>query len=81
MSSMRAKLTINNIDNQHEGQEVLNFSAVCRSEGYGEDGADENNTYAQFTPTADLRMVIQNPALLGKFEIGEEYYVDFVKAN
>lgn len=89
MEVMRAKLKVVNIealklsseDESKTTQENLTFSAVCRSEGYPEDGSDENNTYAKWTPTADLQMIITNPALFGKFKVGDEFYVPFIKAN
>lgn len=80
MSNMRAKMEVSNIV-AGVNSETLHFRAVSKSEAYPEDGADENNTYAMWTPTADLQMQVNNPALLGKFEIGEEYYLDFTKAE
>lgn len=62
-------------------QQTLTFNAVARSEQYPEDGSDENNTYARWTPTASVSMCVTNPALFGKFEVGQEYYVDFTKAD
>lgn len=53
------------------------MTAVCKSDSYPEDGSDENNTFAKFTPDATLRMNIQNPALHGKFEVDQEFYLDF----
>lgn len=50
--------------------------AVCASK-YPEDGSDEDNTYAKFTPGADLSMNIANPALFGSFKVGDTFYVDF----
>lgn len=78
---MRAKLKLATID-KHEDvqQETLFFHAVCKTDGYDDDGLDENNTYAKFTPSADLRMLINNPVLLGQFEVGQEFYVDFIPA-
>mgnify|MGYP000571989624 CR=1 FL=1 len=76
---MRAKLKIDHID-QYEGGENLTFSAVCADE-FGQDGEDENNTYARYTPAADLKITIQNPNLFGTFEVGQEFYVDFTPAN
>ena len=72
---MRAKVKVTNV-NKYEGSENLTFNAVCAKE-FGSDGRDENNTYARYTPSAEFKMTINNPALLGKFEIGAEYYVDF----
>ena len=51
--------------------------AVSKSEPYSEDGSDENNTYAKFSPSASLRITITNPALIGQFNPGETFYVDF----
>lgn len=61
--------------------ESVKFRAVCKSDGYGEDGMDENNTFAKFSPTADLSINICNPNLFGKLNEGDQFYVDFTKAN
>lgn len=76
MSLMRAKMRVNNIVS-HSDSETLNMSAVGKSEGYESDGKDENNTFAMFTPAAELTIHIANPALNGKFNEGQEFYVDF----
>jgi hypothetical protein len=73
---MRAKLKLNNVQ-KFEGCEVLTFNAVCKNEGYPADGSDENNTFARWTPNAELKMTVNNPALLGVYEPGQEFYVDF----
>jgi hypothetical protein len=79
MTEMRAKMRIEKVDTQFDGQETLHFRAVSRSERYPEDGSDENNTYARFSPMGELSLTVANPALLGKFAYGEEYYLDFTK--
>lgn len=53
---------------------------VQSEEGYPEDGSDEDNTYASFTPSADLKMHIANPALFGRVKTGDRCYVDFTKS-
>ena len=84
MSQMRAKMQVSSVHDNGDGAEitsqVLKFSAVAASE-YGEDGSDENNTYAKFTPDGAVRLVVANPDLIGKFAVGDEYYVDFTKAG
>lgn len=80
MSAMRAKMKINHIDKRHEGYETLYMNPVARNSAYPADGADENNTYAKFSPSGMLSLTIANPDLLGKFQEGEEYYLDFTKA-
>lgn len=77
---MRAKLVVQSIDN-HATADTLNFRAVYKTDGYPENGLDENNTFSKFTPQADLQMVINNPALVGTFNVGDEFYVDFTKVE
>lgn len=79
MPAMRAKLRLHHIDRQFPEQETLHYHAVAASK-YPEDGSDENNTYAKFSPSAVLQITVRNPNLLGKFAEGEEFYVDFTKA-
>lgn len=81
---MRAKLRVSYVhEHIYDGvknQERLSFHAVCASK-YPEDGSDENNTYAKYSPSAEFTIYVANPALFGKFKVGEEYYVDFTNAN
>jgi hypothetical protein len=85
MTTMRAKLRVTFVQEHFYGPdksksaETVRFCAVAASK-YPADGADENNTYAKFSPQADLSITIANPALWGKFETGQEYYTDFTKA-
>jgi hypothetical protein len=79
MAKMRAKLKINSIET-FEKAERLKFSAVSAS-SYTSDGFDENNSFAAFTPQADLSMLITNKELLGTFAPGEEFYLDFTPVN
>lgn len=81
MAAMRAKMRINHVEKRFEGQETLYMNPVAKSGGYPEDGADENNSYAKFSPSGQLSLTVANPALLGKFAVGEEYYLDFTKAG
>lgn len=78
---MRAKMKLVSVNKLSDTCEVLEFRAVCKSNGpYPADGSDENNTFAKWTPTADLRMSITNPDLVGGFEVGQEFYLDFTPA-
>lgn len=82
MAAMRAKVKLHHVDRQFlaNGQETLHFHAVAASR-YSEDGSDENNTYAKFSPSCSIQLTVANPALLGKFKEGEEYYLDFTPAG
>ena len=68
------------IENKVESEE-LEFTAVGRSGGYGNDGIDEDNTYARWTPSATFKLTCRNPELWGKFRVGRVYYVDFIEAK
>lgn len=78
-TTMRAKMKLVNVT-RTEAAETLKFSAVGSKTGYLADGSDEANTYARFTPAAQLEMVVANPALFGQFNPGEEYFLDFTPA-
>jgi len=88
MPTMRAKMKVIFIqENFHalgpagrKCAETLSFCAVSASK-YPEDGSDENNTYARFSPQAELKITVANPALWGEFTVGDEFYVDFTSAS
>ena len=80
MTTMRAKLQIGSVTKHAGGNETLQVHAVA-AKSYGEDGADEDNTYAKYSPSASLSITIANPALHGKFEAGQKFYVDFTPAE
>lgn len=61
---------------QFPTSERLHFNAVA-AKSYPADGSDEDNTYAKYSPSAELAITITNPALIGQFKPGEVYYVDF----
>lgn len=77
---MRAKMKLNSVL-RTGGKEVLKFSAVCKTGGYPDSGLDEDNTYARFSPTAEVEIHVANPELFGKFEPEKKYYVDFTEAE
>ena len=76
---MRAKMRVSNV-RENEDSEILDMVAVSKG-AYEGTGEDENNTFALFTPQADLSMVIMNPVLMGTFEIGQEFYLDFIAVD
>lgn len=74
-TKMRAKVELQAVERTRYS-ERLRFTAVA-AKAYPSDGSDEDNTYAKFSPSAEFSIQVANPALLGKFEPGEAYYVDF----
>lgn len=86
MAAMRAKFIVSGVTAAKDSHdrtvgERLQFNAVCKPDGYPADGSDEDNTFAKFSPSASCEIYVANPALFGKFEVGEKYYVDFLKAD
>lgn len=75
-TSMRAKMVVNSLQTGTTS-ETLGFRAVCKEDGYGPDGKDENNSFATWTPMATVSMTVNNPELIGKFKVGDTFYVDF----
>lgn len=80
-ATMRAKMRVASVTRFPNPAESLQMHAVGRDDAYPEDGSDENNTYAQFTPQAELNILVMNPALHGKFKPGDELYVDFTPVS
>lgn len=82
MTTMRAKVRVGSVSPiaQHEGQtthERLVFHGVAKTGSYPADGSDEDNTFAKFSPSVMFDLTVANPALIGKFEPGQAFYVDF----
>lgn len=76
---MRAKMQVQKVE-RFAGQDNLTLNAVY-APAYDKDGLHEDQTYAKFTPTAEITMSITNPALIGKIEPGKKFYVDFIEAE
>lgn len=84
-TSMRAKMQVGAVfphrNEKGETQsETLHFHGVAKSGGYPADGTDEDNSFAKWSPSINLQMQVTNPALFGKFEPGQKFYVDFSPA-
>jgi len=71
---MRAKMKVNSVEKFEGNQEALKLTAVTN-------GSAEDNTYSKYTPSASLTMMVSNPELMGKFEPGQTFYVDFTAAE
>jgi hypothetical protein len=50
--------------------ETLKMSAVCPSK-FGANGEHEDNDFHRWSPSGSFEIQISNPALFGKFEIGQ----------
>lgn len=84
MTKMRAKVRITGIQNypadpgSDTTQETLTFCFPSKDGGYPADGSDEDQQFAKFSPAGSLSLTVANPNLLGKFTVGDTFYLDFV---
>ncbi len=83
MITMRAKMRVTAVEEQRDGNsnvfgEELYFTAVTGK--FSDDGDDEDNSYAKWSPSAELTIYVANPALFGKFKKGDTFYLDFTPA-
>lgn len=79
--AMRAKVRITAIkpnDGDKVTQEALTFNFPAKDSPYPADGSDEDQQFARYSPSGSLSLTVANPALLGKFAVGDTFYLDFV---
>lgn len=84
MPKMRAKVKVTGIQKYPDNdaglptQETLTFNFPAKNGAYPADGSDEDQQFARFSPSGALSLTIANPALIGKFAVGDTFYLDFV---
>ena len=82
--NIRCKLYIESIkqygNNGEVTQEEIQFRAITSGKKNADD-VDEDNTFSKWTPSADFRMAVTNPVLIGKFKPGQKFYVDMVETE
>jgi len=71
---VRAKMKVQKITKWHKGSEEVEFWCVTG-------GTPEDNAFAKATPQGSARLVIENETLHGFFQPGDEFYIDFTKAE
>jgi hypothetical protein len=84
MPMMRAKMRVSSVARSrhpNSDQDILHLGAVGPKGAYPEGGVDEDNSFAMYTPCANLSMTINNPALIGRFHEGQTFYVDFTEVE
>lgn len=69
---IRAKMRVNSVLSTDYSDEVK-LAAVC---GGSQAQMAEDNSYARATPSGELRLVIDNPALKGAMKPGSTWYID-----
>lgn len=85
-TKMRAKVRVTAITptKAESGEvlsEALSFNFPAKGGSYPADGSDEDQQFAKFSPNGSLSLTIANPALIGGFEVGDTFYLDFVTVD
>lgn len=79
MAKMRAKMRVTLVTPSESGKsDQLHFCGVSKDGAYPSDGTDEDNSFALWSPSVDLSMTVNNPALVGSLKVGDTFYVDFI---
>lgn len=73
--AIRAKFKVMSVTTQGEN-EVVKMNAV-----YSADPDDPNHSWSKYTPWGELSMGITNPSAQGQLVQGEEFFIDFTKAE
>ena len=85
MTKMRAKVRVTGISPYPaEGvpmQERLTFNFPAKDSPYPPDGSDEDQQFARYSPAGALSLTVANPALIGKFAVGDTFYLDFTPVD
>ena len=69
---VRAKFTVNAVG---PGGKTVKLNAVTDKTGIPED-----EHFARYTPAGTMQMWVDNPALEGKFKVGQTFYVTLEEA-
>jgi hypothetical protein len=77
---MRAKFQVTNVVKHNETSQDVSFRAVT-SKPFDADGKSDDNDFARWSPSGELKIGISNPALIDKLVVGEKYYLDFTLAT
>ena len=76
---MRAKMTVESVKDFGNNCQQVVMHPVCGNKPFGPNGESEDNTFARFSPSGELKLTITNPDLAGKIKPGSTFYLDFTE--
>ena len=77
---MRAKMQVESTKDFGNSRQEVVLHPVCGNKPFGPNGESEDNTFARYSPSGELKLMISNPDLAGKIKPGQKFYVDFTEA-
>lgn len=80
---VRAKFKVGRLEKSHYsyGGNAQEMTTVVLSPVYSQDPDSENKKFWDATPSGEVKLGTINKAAADYFELGEEYYLDFTKAE
>jgi hypothetical protein len=82
MMMVRAKFKVDAIENTKYGKTGKVLTTIKMTPVYpGENPTHENKKFWDASPSGELRLGTVNAKAVEYFELGEEYYIDFTKAE
>lgn len=76
---MRAKFKVTKVETTGDEFQQVTMMAVS-DQPFDRDGHSDDNSFARWTPSGELKMSITNPKLLGVLKEGQKFYLDFTEA-
>ena len=74
--TVRCKFKVDTV-NLFQGSEQVSMSAVYG----GANATKENVSFADATPTGELKFTVNNKQVFGQFKPGQSYYLDLIPAE
>lgn len=79
MSMMIAKFKVTKVENFAANSQQVTMMAVTEKP-FDADGKSDDNSFATWTPSGELKMTITNPNLVGALKEGAKFYLNFSEA-
>jgi hypothetical protein len=77
---LRCKMRVREVTRSMRADNTIDYELVSLGAVSGPDGTD-NAKWAKYTPSADFKIQINNPAAFGTLSKGHEFFVDFTPAR
>lgn len=70
--NVRAKFRVDSVVSYEGEAKTVNLRAI------NDNSTEENRRFTKYTPYGKAEVTIDNPAIIGEFWPGREFYLDFV---
>lgn len=81
MATVRAKFAVTQVSRSlYQGGKMV-AKTVHMTPVYSTDPEHENKKFWDATPNGKLEMTVANEDVLGVFDVGREFYIDFTPAD